>query len=1653
MQFHGSPAYNTDPGRLDSQPHQPGVQQWSTHQDPQPHQPGVQQWSSTQPRYEPYNVTGQYDGGGTGGGGYHENTVVHPGHQAGAYSTNSAAQPTHPARTYPTNHTGQVGNQQAGTYQTYPSGHTPNQAGAYPTNAVGHSSHNGVYPTNTANSEPYQTSSVVYPTKTSAYPNSYASPPSHADPRPYSDEQTYYDPRVNDDVFNASTYIGGTDPTSRDPYAGYPTSNSPSRRRKFGRDHTNYTLPPNLDPFKNTPLPNSALDGTPLIDTLNHVGPPGLPLSSDGFNGYDSETGLKLVVVDKTDDEDENVDPGQPGYGSRSNSDVFPIDKNAIERDLYKQEYDPTVTSFKPNMNPSINTVSRHVSTVNDPGVNPDGFKYQNSSSAGQTFAFHVTDYDSEIENSARRTGTGMLREPFTNNQHFFSGKPKLGTISSQSQYPKPKSRAFQSPDLEDDIELQQYYTMSHIDYERYTSNQSQLSTVMEDTSGLDTFRSEDTVNNYDVFKGEKSKTFLIHPSATVSRHNINEARATDNAVLGPGYKFQVNKYNMVKRASILNRAEQLLDARRGHFNDSRSESSDEVRRLAEDEDDDSVSDMAGARHAALKHVKQRQFDDSTSYNSSDDVINTLKYHPRGPVTQTARRARLTSVNARLNKQKRIRAARRQNIPLSHASDDDVNSPLSDANDQPNVYRKVLRDKIRYEQAKFRETGVESRNRRQLQIQPQHQEEQSQEEGTSAIKGRRVFMFRNGDLHFKPKQILISQKTYTNLEKLLVDLSSMVETSTGVKYIFSWPEGREIKSITEFENGKYYVCSSTSKLQRVDYGSSKEGPWKGGKIDRKENFLFQQDGKVQSPLRRPRVLTIISNMYRDSREKLILNTNSQMNFEDILNDIGNMINVPNPPVRALYTERAPHQKVESYSQLIREFGDHDNFLACGEEMVPTELSPKKPSGPGNAVKKGARRNRRSDAGRTMDDDSLSPARDSDTTYVNDTGQGRSNRRQQVKGRKSKPDSIKVDINGKTREFFPPTTLNEEDDGRKPDKKLKLDWVYGFRGRDVKQNLAVLPSSGQLVYFVAAVVVLHDKKFATQKHYLGHSEEITCLAIHPNGRFIASGQTSGKTPESGAHVRVWDGTSLSTYAVIGLGTFQQGIACHRFIAIPPQVMGELLMAIDDSDRHQLTVWDWQTEKMVARTTTTTDPVVSGCFYPQDETILMTYGKEHIHFWKMFWDKGRKIMRDKLSGNFEENIPKFVTSVCFSPAGEVITGDSTGAILIWSRDNNNVFTVNAALSRQTRKAHKKSVAALCMLGDGTLLSGGGNEVKAWDSINNYSPVKERVLPATAGHVRSIVPITKGGLDGSIYVSTTRNKVLEGSLQLKFKFIIQGHVEELWAVESHPLEQTFVSAGHDQMVVKWSAISHAPVWRVNAENPCTCISIDPKGRIIALGTTAGKVIILNSYNGAVLTSLPSGNVQINALSFSPDGKQLAVGTYDGFLQIFYLQDEGQAFFRPQPLSLKHSNMFIMHLDWSVDSKCIQAVLGDYDIVHWDIPAGQKIKTARAVRDVKWATHNCPIGHSIIGPWQNLDRGDVINVVTRSQYRDMMVVGDSKGRLRLYKWPCSVAKAGFHNTKCFSSNVTCAAFTCDDGYVIASGGNDAALMQFTVLDPVSTR
>ena len=53
---------------------------------------------------------------------------------------------------------------------------------------------------------------------------------------------------------------------------------------------------------------------------------------------------------------------------------------------------------------------------------------------------------------------------------------------------------------------------------------------------------------------------------------------------------------------------------------------------------------------------------------------------------------------------------------------------------------------------------------------------------------------------------------------------------------------------------------------------------------------------------------------------------------------------------------------------------------------------------------------------------------------------------------------------------------------------RLEWVYGYRGRDARCNLSILPT-GEIIYYVAAVVVLNNLQEQSQRHYLGEHNSV------------------------------------------------------------------------------------------------------------------------------------------------------------------------------------------------------------------------------------------------------------------------------------------------------------------------------------------------------------------------------------------------------------------------------------------------------------------------------------------------------------------------------------------------------------------------------------
>ncbi|NXI46094.1 EMAL1 protein, partial [Galbula dea] len=599
----------------------------------------------------------------------------------------------------------------------------------------------------------------------------------------------------------------------------------------------------------------------------------------------------------------------------------------------------------------------------------------------------------------------------------------------------------------------------------------------------------------------------------------------------------------------------------------------------------------------------------------------------------------------------------------------------------------------------------------------------------------------------------------------------------------------------------------------------------------------------------------------------------------------------------------------------------------------------------------------------------------------------------------------------------------------PAKRLKLEWVYGYRGRDCRSNLYLLPT-GETVYFIASVVVLFNVEEQLQRHYTGHNDDVKCLAVHPDRITIATGQVAGTSKDGKQlppHVRVWDSVTLNTLHVIGMGFFDRAVTC---IAFSKSNGGSSLCSVDDSNDHVLSVWDWQKEEKLADVKCSNEAVIAADFHPTDTNIIVTCGKSHLYFWTL---EGNSLI--KKQGLFEkQEKPKFVLCVTFSENGDTITGDSSGNILVWGKGTNRI-------SHAVQGAHEGGIFALCMLRDGTLVSGGGKDRKLISWNGNYQKLHKTEIPEQFGPIRTVAE----GKGDVVLIGTTRNFVLQGTLSGDFFPITQGHTDELWGLAVHSSKPQFFTCGYDKHITLWDATTHRPIWTKIIEDPAQSSGFHPSASVVAVGTQTGRWFVFDTETKDLVTVHTDGNEQLSVMRYSPDGNFLAIGSHDNCIYIYGVSENGRKYTRIGKCS-GHSS-FITHLDWSVNSQYLVSNSGDYEILYWVPSACKQVVSVETTRDIEWATYTCTLGFHVFGVWPEGSDGTDINAVCRSHGRKLLSTGDDFGKVHLFSYPCSQFRAPSHVYGGHSSHVTNVDFLYEDTHLISTGGKDTSIMQWRVI------
>ncbi|GJQ81508.1 hypothetical protein Trydic_g14660 [Trypoxylus dichotomus] len=603
-------------------------------------------------------------------------------------------------------------------------------------------------------------------------------------------------------------------------------------------------------------------------------------------------------------------------------------------------------------------------------------------------------------------------------------------------------------------------------------------------------------------------------------------------------------------------------------------------------------------------------------------------------------------------------------------------------------------------------------------------------------------------------------------------------------------------------------------------------------------------------------------------------------------------------------------------------------------------------------------------------------------------------------------------------------------GPEPSKKLELEWVYGYRGKDCRSNLYVLPT-GELVYFVAAVAVLHNVEENTQRHYVGHTDDIKSLTVHPNNVLIATGQCAGHDKSTASpHVRIWDSGTLETKVILE-DNFTNSVCCLSFSKADD---GSLLVTVDDSNDHVISIWNWEKNHKITATKCSTETIVAAEFHPADDKVIVTCGKSHVGFWK-FDDDSLSRKMGIFGGNEK---PKFVNCVGFLGTGEVVTGDSNGNVIVWGVGTNTI-------AKFIGNVHDGSIFCICVLKDGRVITGGGKDacLKYFDSDMEKTD-EEAKIEGNFGGIRTIAEDN----ECKLFIGTTRNCILHGPTE--FKPLVIGHSDELWALAADPKSGQFVTAAQDKYVRVWSSDAKEMVLSKELEDQAQSAAYNPESTEIAVGCVNGKWLVLNAENLDIIAEFTDGEEPIQVIQYAPNGNMVAIGSRDNYVYIYERSDDstynklGKCV--GESGSSGHSS-YITHVDWSADNQYIRTNSGDYELLYWNAETRKQETRSSSMRDVEWATNTCTITFNTVGIWPPDADGTDINACDRSHNSELLASVDDFGKVNLYPYPVMQPQALHSSYGGHSSHVTNVAFLHDDSKAITTGGKDTAILQWNVV------
>lgn len=239
---------------------------------------------------------------------------------------------------------------------------------------------------------------------------------------------------------------------------------------------------------------------------------------------------------------------------------------------------------------------------------------------------------------------------------------------------------------------------------------------------------------------------------------------------------------------------------------------------------------------------------------------------------------------------------------------------------------------------------------------------------------------------------------------------------------------------------------------------------------------------------------------------------------------------------------------------------------------------------------------------------------------------------------------------------------------------------------------------------------------------------------------------------------------------------------------------------------------------------------------------------------------------------------VTAVQFVPnSSKVISSHADDAVIIWNAETGALL--------QTIKPTTNGVYAMAVSSDGSYMATGGNDgsIKIW----NLAPGE--LLRGISAHTGRVLDLHFNSTGTLLASAGSDNAIKLWDPQTgQISSLFSGHTDSVFAVRFHPNGTLIASGGKDKTVRLWNIGNTSQQWSKSfPSEKINAVAFSFDGNNLAVGQTfafGNPVVVLETSTGDTATYFAKLSSTSTCLEYNPDGRTLLSGSDDGFLSLFH-------------------------------------------------------------------------------------------------------------------------------------------------------------------------